>query len=139
MRRALPSAEAVIAAVRARGSDATDLRDAAHEAAHAFDGGAKRWDRDSIHAALLRLPHPRADMFRSEVLARTVEQIVCADLGVDCGTVEKWAGVAVREAAHYGIAFSDYDTFLRLVRQYMDGREARKVADRVIDLGRRRV
>ncbi len=37
----------IIEAVRARGNDPRDLRDAAHEAHHALEVKAKDWDRDA--------------------------------------------------------------------------------------------
>jgi len=33
----------------------------------------------------------------AEIRARAVEQIVCADLGVECGTIERWADVTFLE------------------------------------------
>lgn len=86
--------EALIAAIRARGSDARDLRDAAHEACHAIEANVPdgKWDREGIHSRLIR-GRSRSDLVRLEIEARAVEQLVCADLGVDCDTVDKWAEI----------------------------------------------
>lgn len=41
--------------IQAKGSDAMDARDAAHEACHALMWGVKKkWTRDNIHAVLIR-------------------------------------------------------------------------------------
>jgi hypothetical protein len=92
--------ESLITAVRAKGSDASDLRDAAHEACHALSWRVSApWTRDNIHA---KKPKPHrifGDMpgIREEILARAVEQLVCVKLGVDCGTVSRWALVCWME------------------------------------------
>lgn len=81
----------LLLAIRARGSDATTLRDAAHEACHALQWRVtKKWTRDNIHA---KRPKARSSGVADEITARAVEQLVCARLGVDCGTVERWADV----------------------------------------------
>jgi hypothetical protein len=128
----LSGAARLVAAVRARGSDTKDARDAAHEASHALDVGAKRWDRESIHRALMK--RRRGEQFASEVTARAVEQIVCAKLGVDCGTVEKWASVSYMEALKHRLPFSSYEDFLSAVRAAIDSREADRGAKRILAL-----
>lgn len=128
------NAEKIIKAIRARGSDATDLRDAAHEAHHALDAKAKKWDRESIHRALMR--RHRCALLRSEVMARAVEQIVCTRLGVDPkGDVEKWALVACLESIKYGLPHTDPSTFAAMVCREMSGAEAIAASDAVIALG----
>jgi hypothetical protein len=86
-------AERIIAAVQAKGNDARDLRDAAHEACHAIAWGVKKkWTRDNIHAKKpKRGPLARSQGVFDEISARAVEQLVCADLGVECWTIEKAA------------------------------------------------
>jgi hypothetical protein len=94
-------ADHLLAAVRARGSDAGDVRDAAHEACHAIEGGLRlrgRWDRETIHRGLKKRARASGVLATSEIVlceivARGVEQIVCADLGVACGTIEEWASI----------------------------------------------
>lgn len=69
-------AERVLRLAQERGSDAKEVRDAAHEASHAMELGLTDWSREAIHEALTKLP--RADQFRSEMLARAVEANICA-------------------------------------------------------------
>lgn len=109
--------DALVAAVRARGSDADDARDAAHEALHALRAGrpwqrgrrhvlADGWDREVIHAALVRSKRGRerigAYLFAEEVLARAVERIVCRRVGHDIGDPEHWLFIAAMEGTKTG-------------------------------------
>jgi len=83
-------AEQLVAGVRAKGSDARDPRDAAHEACHAIEWKVKRkWTRDNIHAGRPKLRN-RAFGVRDEITARAVEALVCAELGIEYD-LEKWA------------------------------------------------
>lgn len=126
--------ETLIAAVQARGNDATTPRDAAHEAHHALSSGLDGpWDRERIHAAVMAMGHGEAAA--DEIMARAVEQIVCRDLGVDCGPVKDWAVFACIEAVKAGIAYPSLNWFVERVNDYMKSRAARKAADRVIALG----
>lgn len=128
-------AEALIAAVRAKGSDARDLRDAAHEAHHALTAGAKRWTRSSIDRAIKRKVKRIGDRVNEEILARAVEQIVCTELGVKCESVEVCANTACLEAAYYGDPFLSCEQAVIAIRNRMESDEARAAADRVLALG----
>ena len=131
------SAEAIIAAIRRNGNDATDLRDAAHEACHAIEVGLKGpWDRETIHRALSRKSGPGA-LVIFEIRARAVEQMVCADLEVDSGgDIEHWAFVACMEAAKNSrIAFPGIEWFANCVRTHMKTEECKRLRDAVIALG----
>ena len=132
----LPTAAAVIAAARARGSNAADLRDAAHEACHALDAGLETgWDREAIHEALRRRHSVVVEFFQAEVLARAVEQVVCADLGVDPGmSVEAAAMLAMLEAIKRDSPYTEPSTMAKLVTATMNSTRARAMADRVIAL-----
>lgn len=93
--------EAFIAAVRARGSDATDLRDAFHEAHHAVTAKLKKpWERERIHQALLHLPRVKkwgvAMLVQEEIDARAVERVACAKFGIEYD-VDWWAMMAAME------------------------------------------
>lgn len=128
-----PTPEALIAAIRKRGNDATDLRDAAHEAHHALSAGVRGpWDRESIHRAVMAMG--RADAAGDEIMARAVEQIVCADLGVTTDSIEKWAFWACMEAIKSGIRYPSLDWFCDAVRAAMKSPEGRRAADRVMAL-----
>lgn len=121
----------IIAAVRAFGSDAVDLRDAAHEAHHALDARVPRgrWDRQTIDRAVHRMGAKRAAT--SELMARAVEQFVCADLGVPCDSVDDYATIAVLEAAGAGLDLGSAKDFATLVRHAMGTRVARRAAGAV--------
>lgn len=127
--------EALIAIIRAHGNDATNLRDAAHEAHHAIEAGvpAGKWDRETIHSYVMRM-RP-GDAARSEIRSRAVEQIVCRRFGVDCGTVEHWAFIACMEALKYRIPFfAEMGTVVDLVTRTMATPEAEAMADAVMAL-----
>jgi hypothetical protein len=130
-----PRAARVLAAVRARGSDATTLRDAAHEASHALEFNIRKWDRTSIDRVVQRRKVSRADI-SSEVLARAVEQLVCKELGVDPdGDVMRWALVTSMEALKFDRISFEPDMFADLVRSAMKRRVAIEMAALVISLG----
>ncbi len=131
------SAQAIIDAIRHNGSDAGDLRDAAHEACHAIEVGLRGpWDRESIHRALSRQRGPGA-MVVLEIRARAVEQMVCASLGVDPGgDIEHWAFVAIMEAAKNArIGLPGLPWFADCVRTHMKTEECKRLRDAVIALG----
>lgn len=123
----------LIRVIQARGSDATDLRDAAHEAAHALKWNVKkRWTRDNIHAKKPRgINHGVAD----ELEARAVEQIVCKRLNVRCGSIAKWAEVCWEEMyMNERIALPSSRWVAARVRDRITDPEALALADRVLAL-----
>lgn len=127
--------ETLIAVIRAHGNDATNLRDAAHEAHHAIEAGvpAGKWDRETIHRYVMKMR--QGDAARSEIRSRAVEQIVCRRFGVDCGTVEHWAFIACMEAMKYRIPFfQSVETVVDLVTRTMATPEAEAMADAVMAL-----
>lgn len=128
--------EAVIAAIRAMGSDADDLRDAAHEAHHAIEAGipAGRWDRDTISRYVKRMGPGRAAA--SEVRARAVEQVVCARLGVPAGRhkLEDWVGTSVTEAIKFREPFLKYEDAVKAVKARLASKDVQKDADAIIAL-----
>lgn len=95
------STEFVVEAVRLRGSDARDLRDAVHEAHHAISSGLRgKWERERVHQALLRMPRVKkwgvAMLVQEEVDARAVERLACAKFGIEYDS-EYWAMMAAME------------------------------------------
>lgn len=127
------TAERLLKAIRDRGSDARDLRDAAHEACHALSWSVKkRWTRENIHA---RKPRARALGVSDEILARAVEQLVCQRLGVDCGSVKKWAMVCWMEMLKNERISLPMDGWLEeTITTRMKSRDAARMADAVIGL-----
>lgn len=134
-----PTKEEIIAAIRARGNNATDLRDAAHEAHHAlqFDVKPGKWNRETIHRAIVKGGRRAfGEAVFDEIRARAVEQIVCADYGVETGaSLEAWAMTSFMEAGkNSGIwTPSDFD-WAGKIRERMATPAARADADRVIAL-----
>jgi hypothetical protein len=124
---------ALLDAIRARGSDATSLRDAAHEACHALKWGVKkRWTRDNIHA---KKPRVRAYGVADEIEARAVEQLVCRGLGVDCGTVDHWAHVCWMETLkNERISLPAGDWLADHIRSAMQRKATQKMVEKVIAL-----
>ncbi len=94
----IPTPEQIIAAIRKRGSDATTLRDAAHEAQHALECGCtKPWTRDNVHRAVLRHASKLAGARRNfseqvalEVRARATEMLVVQAYG-EPYNLDEWA------------------------------------------------
>lgn len=132
------SPETFVAAVRAKGSDAADVRDAAHEACHAISWKVPApWTRDNIHA---RKPEDHRIFgampgVREEVLARAVEQIVCEELGVDCGGVAKWAMVCWMEMLKNERVELPTDGWLeKEIQEAMRGERAKAMAAQVLKL-----
>ena len=132
------TARRIVAAVQARGSDANDLRDAAHEAVHGLLGNLTSWERESLHRSLverLGSSHGRVGLLSEEITARAVEAIVCDRLGV-AHDIEQFAGVTLWEALHNRVHIPVGDAeFAGFVRTRMDNAETRALADRVIALG----
>lgn len=131
-------ARRIVAAVRARGSDANDLRDAAHEAVHGFLGELASWSRISIDRALVRRIRThcgRSEVLSEEITARAVEAIVCERLGA-AHDIEQFMRVTLWEALHNGVHISVSEAeFAGFVRRRIDTAEARALADRIVALG----
>lgn len=132
------TAQRVISAVRARGSDAEDLRDAAHEAVHGLLGNLSSWGRNDIGRSLagrLRSFYGRSEVTGEEITARAVEAIVCERLCVE-HSIERFTGVTLLEAIHGGVVIPVSDAeFAGFVRTRMKRPEAQALADRIIGLG----
>lgn len=125
----------LVLAVRRRGSDATTVRDAAHEAHHAIVGGARKWDRESIHRSLMKKLRGPGLQVSEEIMARAVEQIVCADLDAHCWPVEKAAHVMWLELLkNSGIALPAGSFAADAIRNRMASKAARIAADKVLAL-----
>ncbi len=122
-----------VTAVRARGNDARDIRDAAHEACHALDFKVKgKWTRVAIDRAK---PRRLGEQLMHEILARAVEQLVCRHYEYNCGSVEKWAHTAQMEMLKIDrITLPASSDFAAVVKEYMEGLRANMMARRVIAL-----
>jgi hypothetical protein len=106
----------VVAWAVSKGSDARDARDAAHEGWHGLSLQVPHWDREEIHAAIMRLSP--SDRVLQEVQARAAEWLVCEALGLDYD-VEGWALIAAMEAAQANVSmpFEAWVTGIRNARK----------------------
>lgn len=130
----LPTADEVVAAVRALGSDTTNLRDAAHEAHHAIETGVPngKWDRETISKRVKRMGPGRAAA--SEIAARAVEQVVCERLGVECAPLADRALTACMEAIRFREPFMDPTAAVRLIEARLKTAEVQRDADAILAL-----
>lgn len=92
----------VVEAVRARGSNARDLRDAVHEAYHAVSVGAEDWDRDALMDVLARKYSRanRSEALLNELEARAAEWAACDVNGVEYD-VRHWVATMCMEAVKF--------------------------------------
>lgn len=126
------TADALVDAVRARGSDARDARDAAHEACHALTWGVRKdWTRDNIHA---KKPRNRSEGLSDEISARAVEAKVCEALGIP-HDLEKWAGVCFMELIkNERIAVPSFDWLLAAITARLRSPVVAAMASRILEL-----
>lgn len=126
--------EALLLAIRARGVESSDLRDAAHEACHALQWGlTKKWTRTNVERAnpnKRRISLGLAD----EITARAVEQIVCKRLGAECQTVESCVMTMCMETVKFDRVSLPYDDMVKAVRRRITSPAAIIMADRVLAL-----
>jgi hypothetical protein len=129
------TAAALLLALRARGVDNTDLRHCVHEASHALDAKMRgKWTNTAVSAAMKRLGPGRAAA--SELLARAVEQIVCARLGVETKTLDHWVGVSCMEAIKFRDPFLSYPEALAAARRSMGTKAAEARAAEILALAK---
>lgn len=122
----------VIAAVRARGSGADDLRDAAHEAFHAIRARLELpWTRENIHQGILE-KFSKVELLSEEVSARAVEMLVCEHFDEPYDQ-DQYMLLACMENTRVGIA-TDFETFRRLVNQRACHGTEKHYADKICDL-----
>lgn len=125
----------LIEAIRARGSDATDLRDAAHEAHHALATGMRgRWTRKQIDRAVQK--KGRVWAVRDEALARAVEQIVCKEVGVKILPLDRMLFVSSMEAMKIDKLAVMPSQFKEIADKHIESGRAKEAADRVLALAR---
>ena len=119
----------LVAWAQAMGSDATDVRDAAHESFHAMQFGCKRWDRATIDKAAFA-PRNRLFLVSSELGARAAERLVCEELGLGYEPLV-WARTCLAEQAGLGLYHAFPPTPQELVavcETYMERDWVQKIA-----------
>lgn len=112
----LDEPHALVRLCRRRGNDASDLRDAAHEIFHARTVVGKDWDREVVHAKLVRAFKVGADLWVHEMQARAVEQLVCRHYGHGCRELEHWVNMSIMEAIKFRLPYGEYDASLACAR-----------------------
>lgn len=118
------------------------LRFCAHEASHALEVHAGDWRSEPLHRAVESYGpglamYGRAWLWRTEMIARAVEQVVCERVGVPVDVVEKRILVAHMEASTYRYRYPSYADSLATVRRFLvDSDEVQGLAQRIIDLAR---
>lgn len=130
--------EELLCALRTAGVQPKNLRDGVHEAVHAMAWGVEPpWTRERISAAA---PERVGDKFAAEVLARAVEEMVCAALGETIPSREERAMLAAMEA----IKLDGYRVpgglraWVEAIGLHVDfGGEACGLRDRILGLGGR--
>lgn len=124
----------LVEAVRARGSDASDTRDAAHEAFHALAAGVNGpWRRERVHEALCGvLSGP--ELWLHELRARAVERVACERRGEDPGEMTQWVSLSCMEAMKRGLPYSAPDLALRMVERMLTEDETLQAVERVLAL-----
>ena len=130
--------DAIILAVQEKGSDATDVRDAAHEMCHAFESEADNWSRNGIHDALKTMyGRQPGDLLRAEVLARAVERKVCEHFEVEYD-IEHWLMMAAMETMR---EFSNVPAnfWKDAVGNCMRSRECAEMVERILIVGEDRI
>jgi hypothetical protein len=136
------SANDVVLAIRSRGSDAHDLRDAAHEATHAMQSRIRGpWERERLHAALERVTlrgNSNAgfirSMIRHELQARAVEMLACQQYGIPYEP-EKWAmWCAMETVKTYRIDVGSIADLVDAIRTVAKQSETLDLLDRVLSV-----
>jgi len=130
--------KAIVEAAQERGCDATDVRDAAHEMCHAFEGETDDWTRNGIHDALKSKHRAQpSNLLRAEVLARAVERKVCEALEVKYDS-DHWLMMAAMETMR---EFSNVPGgfWKEAVGNCLVSRECQEMVERILIVGEDRV
>lgn len=107
--------DSIVQWAQAHGSDAKSPRDAAHEGYHGWSLQAKVWDRESIHAEIMKLE--RFERARQEIEARAAEWLICDSLGIDY-TLDDWVMISAMEAVRSdaSMPFAEWRKGIQLAR-----------------------
>lgn len=129
------AADRLLAAVRKRGGEPRDPRDAAHEACHALDAKLKGpWTRDNIHEALTKFCGDRGVMLYHEIRARAVEMVVCQQLDIPYD-VEQWASTCYLEQVSVArIAPPSFEWLLEQIKRQSTMAKTTLMAKRILGL-----
>lgn len=124
--------EQLLQAFKDRGIEPDDVRDGAHEAAHALAWNVTTpWTRERIAAAA---PRDNEQKFQEEIIARAVEQIVCEAVGAPCEPFPKRALIAAMEAVKIDRYRVDFETWIKSIENMLKSEEAKALALQVLAL-----
>ena len=128
----------VITAIHRRGSDASDIRDAAHEACHALDAKLHgKWERERIHRALTKHCGDVGSMVYYEVRARAVERLVTEHFGVPYDR-DHWLNVCYLETAKFGVALPSFGWLVEQVDKHRERAVTLRMVENILALGETR-
>lgn len=124
--------ETLLAALRAHGIETDNVRDGAHEAAHALDWDVETpWTRENISDGA---PRGNGRKFQAELVARAVEQIVCEAVGAPCESLKNRACIAAMEAMKYDRYSAPLDAWIKGIENALKSEEAKTLAAKVLAL-----
>lgn len=126
-------AERITANIRAKGCDAVNVRDAAHEACHAMAWGLKgKWTRENITR---KNPYRRRPALGvgDEITARAVEALVMQSLGLEYDQ-DRWVTMMMMETIKFDrIALPSHEWVKEAIVARMGTRTADALATDLID------
>lgn len=129
----------VLNAIRAKGCQTfghgdDSLRHAVHESVHGIRLSVPVWENEKIHRACVKVR--RGDRLSEELIARAVEQVVCARLDVPCGTVEHFAFITCMESLKNGLDIGKISLIATGVQRLMtDTKIVAPLVDQIIAMG----
>lgn len=110
-----------------------EVRDAAHEAAHYVQAGAKSWHRERLHKALSKKAHhQRAGLVRFELEARGVEMIICKKFDIEYD-LKHWSFITWMETSKtLNVDIGDLDEIAKAVTTVSKQRTVKALAAEVL-------
>lgn len=128
----MPTPEQMLKAFEAHGIETDNVRDGAHEAAHALAWDvAYPWTREDISDAA---PRGNGRKFQAELVARAVEQIVCEAVGAPCEDLQSRAFIAAMEAMKMDRYNAPLDAWIKGIENALKSQEAKALAAQVLAL-----
>lgn len=127
--------QSLVKRVQHLGSDARDVRDAAHEACHALNACVAdgQWDRETIHQHVLEECPSASEQVGAEIFARAVEWRVCDFFSVEYD-LQHWAGIAFMETLKNMNLNTPIDFWPSAIDTLYDHIRTITMADRILSL-----
>lgn len=139
------TADQMVAILKSRGCEPSDLRDGVHEAVHVLQTGSRSWDREKLHETLERKAWKTssarnhiATMVRYELQARAVEMLACKHFKIPYD-IDHWAFTCWMETSKsYRVDIGSIDKIVDSVRIVSKQVEVGMLLRRVLSLRARR-